>query len=103
MFRKLMTSIERRVYGSDFFSTHARATRALLKFCDDHDNTVAAVQDLRTCLAAWEAGEKTNAVEALKGFLMRRDGLGGWFPPAVSPMETKEYSWAVFEALVERW
>lgn len=26
-----------------------------------------------------------------------------WFPPAVFPHEDKEYVWAVFEALTERW
>ena len=103
MFRKLMTSIERRVYGPDFFLTHARATRALLKFCDDHGSDVAAVKDVRMCLVALELGEKSNAVAAFQRVPMSKDGFGDWFPPAVGPIETGEYSWAVFEALVERW
>ncbi len=103
MLRKLMTSMEGAAYGSRSFLPHARATRALLKFCDDHGNTVAAVQDLRACLTALEAGERSNAVAAFRRVPLGKDGFGDWFPPSISPAETGDYSWAVFEALVERW
>ena len=98
-----MTAIERFAYGSTGFLPHARATRALLKFCDDHGNTVAAIQDLRACLKALEAGERSNAVAAFRRVTIGPHGFADWFPPAVGPIETEEYSWAVFEALVERW
>ena len=103
MFDKIITPLERLAYGSTSFLPHIRAIRALLKFCDDHGNTVTAIQDLRLCLAALEVGEKSNAVAAFRRVPMCKDGFGDWFPPAVGPMETEEYSWAVFEALVERW
>jgi hypothetical protein len=102
MFRKLITSLERKVYGPGQFREQARATRTLLKFCLDHKRT--DVENIRACLAAIEAGEKSMAVEAFK-----KVNLGGascfddWFPPVVFPSEDEEYAWAVFEALVERW
>jgi hypothetical protein len=103
MLRKMMTSLERAAYGTDSFLPHKRATRALLKFCDDHGNAVAAVQDIRACLAALETGERSNAIAAFKRVPMGKDGFGDWWPPAIGPTETEEYSWAVFEGLVERW
>ncbi|MEA1952399.1 MAG: hypothetical protein U9N87_13550 [Planctomycetota bacterium] len=102
-FRDLMTSIERRVYGPDRFLTEAQATLALLKFCDDHGNTIEAVQDLRACLAALEVGERSNAVAAFRRIPLHPYGFDDWFPPVVLPMETGEYAWVVFKALVERW
>jgi hypothetical protein len=105
MFRDLMTSIERRAFGQNHFLSEARATRALLKFCEDHGypDGDGVLQHLRACLAALSAGEKSNAGAAFKRIRMGKDGFGDWWPPAVFPMETEEYSWAVFEALVERW
>ena len=98
-----MTSLERVAFGSQSFLPHIRATRALLKFCDDHGKTEPAVQDIRACLAALEAGERSNAITAFKRVPMGKEGFGEWWPPAVGPNETEEYSWAMFEALVERW
>lgn len=103
VFRGLLTSIERRVYGADSFLLEARATRALLKFCSDHQSTHPALGDIRTCLAALEAGEKSNAVAAFKRVPVGKEGFGDWWPPSMSPQEGEEYAWAVFEALVERW
>ena len=98
-----MTSIERQVYGPDSFLPHARATGALLKFCDDHKSTDPSVQDVRSCLAALEAGEKTNAIASFRRVRMGKEGFNEWWPPAVLASETDEHVWAVFEALVERW
>ena len=98
-----MSRIEQVVYGSKGFLPHARATRALVKFCDDHGSKDSAVQDLRLCLSALEAGEKSNAIAAFKRVPICKDGFGDWFPPAIPPLETEDYSQAVFEALVERW
>jgi hypothetical protein len=103
MLRKMMTSLERVAYGSDSFLPHRQATRALLKFCDDRGNAVGAVQDVRASLAALEAGERSNAIAAFKRVPMGKDGFGDWWPAAAGAMETEEYSWAVFEALFERW
>ncbi|MCX5659126.1 MAG: hypothetical protein NTW19_05305 [Planctomycetota bacterium] len=98
-----MTFIERRVYGSNSFIEHQRATRALLKFCDDRGHKVHAVGEIRACLAALEAGEESNAVAAFGRVYMGKEGFNEWWPPAIPPSETKEYACAVFEALVERW
>lgn len=87
---------------SNQFIPHRRATRALLKFCDDHGNTLAAVRDIRECLTALDAGDRSNAIAAFKRVPMGKEGFGDWWPP-VKGAETEEYSWAVFEALVERW
>jgi hypothetical protein len=103
VFRGVMTSIERRVYGPDAFVGEARATRALLKFCADHESTHPAIGDIRACLAALEAGEKSNAVAAYNRVPLGKDGFGDWWPPSMSPQEGDEYAWAVFEALGERW
>jgi hypothetical protein len=103
MFRSLLTSIERRVYGPSAFLAEARATRALLKFCSDHQGTHPALGDIRSSLAALESGEKSNAVAAFKLVPLGKEGFGDWWPPSMSPQESEEYAWAVFEALVERW
>jgi hypothetical protein len=104
MLHKMMTSLERFAYGCESFLEQRRATRALLKFCDDHGYNVAGVQDIRACLAALEAGERSTAVAAFK-----RVPIGGmgcfndWWPPAIGPLETEEYASAVFDALVYEW
>lgn len=102
-FRRLRDRVERRVYGPNTFTAERRATRALLKFCADHGCTHSALADIRASLGALEAGEKSNAVAAVKRIWMGKEGFGDWWPPAASPSETEEHAWAVFEALVERW
>jgi hypothetical protein len=95
--------MERRVYGADKFAFEARATRALLKFCSDHECTHPALGDLPACLAALEVGEKSNAIAASSRVPLGKDGFGDWWPPSTSPQEGEEYARVVFEALVERW
>ena len=85
------------------FLPHVRATRALLKFCEEHQNPDPAVSDVRECLVALEAGEKSKAIAAFQRVRMGKEGFGEWWPKPISPAETDEYAWAVFEALVERW
>ena len=81
-----------------------RATRALLKFCEDHGYESTGVDGIRQCLDALERGDMQGAAEHF-----RRVPLGGngcfndWWPPVVFPNETQEYVWAVFEALTANW
>ena len=103
MLQKMMTSLERAAYGSNSFLPHKRATRALLKFCDDHQCSHHDVSHVRACLAALEAGEKSNAIAAVKRIRIGKEGFHEWWPKPIPPLETDEYAWAVFEAVFERW
>src|SRR5262245_60323516 len=80
----LIASMERRVYGADKFVLEARATRALIKFYSDHQDTRPALGDLRACLAALEVGEKSNAIAASSRVPLGKDGFGDWWPPSMS-------------------
>jgi hypothetical protein len=79
-----------------------RATKALIKFCEEHGRI--DLRYLHACQSALEGGDVLKAVEAYGqvplGGMMRFDD---WFPPVIFPHENREYVWAVFEALVERW
>jgi hypothetical protein len=95
--------------GEETFSDrniHAqrRATRALLKFCDDRGDKYPSVAELRLCLKALDRNDIKSAVQAYQ-----RVPLGGmgcfndWLPPVVFSHETPEYVQAVFEALTTQW
>ena len=103
MIRKLMTSLERRIYGSGSFHVEVRATQALLKFCDEHKCSDPTLVHVRACLTALEAGELSNAVAAFEHIGMHKEGLHEWWPPAVFSNGDETYAWTVFEALFERW
>src|SRR2546423_12890857 len=98
-----MTSIEKRAYGRGAFPTHETATRALLKFCIDHNCEDPSLVHIRDCLSALETGERSNATESYKKVYLGKDGFGDWWPPVTAPSESEEYVTVVFNALVERW
>jgi len=82
-----------------------RVTRALLKFCEDHDYPSMGLTEIRQSLKALERSDLRTAVECY-----RRVPLGGrmgyfddWLPPVVFPRETAEYVQIVFRALVNEW
>lgn len=81
-----------------------RATKALIKFCEDHDNDVGSVRELRSCLKALERGDVKAAIDAY-----HRIPIGGmgcfndWLVPAVFAHETPEYVQSVFNALLNEW
>jgi len=81
-----------------------RATRALIKFCEDHQYDVGGVQELRVCLKALDRKDMESAVQAYL-----RVPLGGmgcfddWLPATRFAHETTDYARAVFEALVTQW
>ena len=91
MLEKFMTAIEKRVYGSGAFQTHAAATRSLLKFCTEHQYDLSALEDVRTCLSSLEAGERSNAIQAYKKIRWGKEGFSDGWPRAVLPSETPEY------------
>src|SRR5258708_2722670 len=103
MLEKLMTSIEKRVLGPGAFLTYQRATRALLKFCEEHNCDDPAMVHIRACLSALEASERRNAIEAYQNIRWDKEGFGDWWPPVVFPSENEEYVTDVFNALTERW
>jgi hypothetical protein len=103
MFENLITSIQKRVFGPGAFLTYEVATRALLKFCEEHQCDDPAWVHIRTCLAALQAGERTNAIKAYKMVKWGKDGFSDWWPPVVVQSETNEYVAEVFRALTERW
>ena len=82
-----------------------RVTRALLKFCEDHNYPSLGLTEIRQSLKALERSDLKTAVECY-----RRVPLGGrmgyfddWLPPVVFPRETAEYVQIVFRALVNEW
>lgn len=91
-------------YSDLHFHAQQRATRALIKFCSDHDGDYPAIPDLHRCLRALEQGNIKAAVE-----FYQKVPLGGmgcfndWLPPIVFSHETAEYVQAVFEALTSQW
>ena len=91
-------------FSKAYVMSQQRATRALIKFCEDHGNNVAGVRELRTCLKALDRKDMKSAMEAY-----RRIPLGGmgrfddWLPPVVFAHETPDYTRAVFEALITQW
>jgi hypothetical protein len=81
-----------------------RATRALIKFCEDHGYDVGGVEQLRACLKALDKKDIKSAVETYVRIPM--GGMGcfdDWLPPVVFANETPDYARAVFEALITQW
>ncbi len=80
------------------------ATRALLKFCRDHQHAEGGLTDIQRCLDALQQQDIGAAMRCFKA--VPRGGMGtfdDWWPPVVFAHEDKEYVCAVFEALTERW
>ena len=81
-----------------------RASRALVKFCDDHGLKSIWLEKIRACGVALENGEITLAVENYNAVPLGGMGcFNDWWPPVIYEHETEEYAWAVFEALVDHW
>lgn len=82
-----------------------RATRALIKFCEEHGgDEYPAFSELRACLKAIERGNIKAAVEAYQKVPLGGMGcFNDWLPPVVFSHETPEYVQAVFEALTSHW
>jgi len=92
-------------YSSNWFNKQESATRALLKFCFEHNRTDGKyIESIRACLVALEKRDIDTAI-----FHYQRVPLGGmmcfndWWPPCTSESETPEYVSTVFEALTSNW
>lgn len=91
-----------------FTTVHAiqqeRATRTLVKFCDDHNYDVNGVERLRMCVKALERKDINAAYEIY--LTIPLGGMGcfdDWLPSVVFKHETQEYVRGVFEALITQW
>jgi hypothetical protein len=90
----------------DTFVTHARATRALLKFCVDHQrgpDTGTGIVAIQECLHALENGDVQAAVKHYRSIHFGPYGFDDWFPPVVFEHEDGEYVWTVFQGLCGNW
>jgi hypothetical protein len=80
-----------------------RTTRALLKFCRDHEYVEGGLARLSSCVAALEADNFEAAVTHFRSI-----PLGGmccfndWLPPVVHEHEDDDYVRVVFDSLLER-
>ncbi len=81
-----------------------RATRALLKFCRDHQLPEGNLVHIQGCLDALQSQDIGAAMRHFKAVPL--GGMGtfhDWLPPVVFAHEDPDYVWGVFEALTERW
>jgi len=74
-----------------------RATRALLKFCAEHDGVT---EHFATVLRSLEADDFPAAWAQFRSNPPR--AWADWFPPVAYPND-KDYVWEVFLAISERW
>jgi hypothetical protein len=88
-----------------YIDWQVRVTRALIKFCEDHNYPSLGLTEIRESLKALERSDLETAVERY-----RKVPLGGrmgyfddWLPPVVFPRETAEYVQIVFRALLNEW
>jgi hypothetical protein len=91
-------------YSDNHIHSQQRATRALIKFCEEHGDEYPSVGELRTCLEALEQGDIKVAVQSYQKVPLGGMGcFNDWLPPVVFSHETPEYVQAVFEALTSHW
>ena len=92
-------------YSSNWLDAQTSATRALLKFCTDHNRTDGEyVDSIRSCLSALKQRDISTALShyqsvPLGGMMCFND----WWPPCIIEYETPEYVATVFEALTSHW
>jgi hypothetical protein len=81
-----------------------RATRALLKFCEEHGYKSSWLVNIHDCASALEKGDLSAAFANYSAVPLGGNGcFNDWWPPIVYPHETEEYNWTVFESLVCNW
>lgn len=91
--------------GKEYIDWQRKVTRALLKFCEDHNHPSLGLKEIRETLNALERSDLETALECY-----RKVPLGGrmgyfddWWPPVSLPGETEEYVEIVFRVLVNEW
>ena len=81
-----------------------RETRAILKFCRDHQYPERGLEHIKACEAALESGDFRSAIKHFEALPLGGMGcFNDWFPPVVFEHENDDYVWTVFMALLERW
>ena len=91
-------------YNAAHLADQTRATRALLKFREDHSYNTNWLDDIRECLGALERGDMQRVIENFRRVPIGSNGcFNDWWPPVVFPNETQEHALAVFEALTANW
>jgi hypothetical protein len=88
---------------SKFTPGQIRATKALLRFCQEHGHAPFWIEQLQTCIAALES--RDDALVREKYNLLRRAGMGSfldWFPNAPQG-ESGEYQDCIWWALDGYW
>ena len=79
------------------------ATKALIKFCEDHEGDFK-IGLLRIILSALERDDRVTAEKAFKKIYFGGNGsFADWLPPAKFENETPEYVQCVFIALTVQW
>jgi hypothetical protein len=81
-----------------------KVTRALLKFCRDHDLPSPFLSELEACLHALE--EKDIEVVTRQAKILGHAGMGSfldWVPQVRFEHENQEYVDAVWNALLGHW
>ncbi len=89
--------------ATEYTTFQKQATRALLKFCEDHAYGDTDIAVIRESLAALEREDIKTAVKCFQSIHFGPDGFSDWMPAPAFPHEDDEYASGVFEALVERW
>jgi hypothetical protein len=95
------------MFSTTNIDAQIRATRALLKFCRDHQQSETEssyVLEIVKCLHFLERGDVKRAQEHFQKVPIGGMGcFNDWFPPVVFAHEDPDYVWAVFDALVAYW
>jgi len=88
-----------------YLDWQVRVTRAVIKFCEDHNYPSLGLTEIRESLKALERGDLETAVEQY-----RKVPLGGrmgyfddWLPPVIFHHETADYVQIVFRSLLNEW
>ena len=92
------------VHSNVHAHTQLRASRSLLKFCNEHGYKNEWLENIHHCIKALEKGDIAAAMENYSAVPLGGMGcFNDWWPPVVYENETEEYVCAVFEALVAQW
>lgn len=91
--------------NEQYIDWQRKVTRALLKFCEDHNYPSSGLTEIRECLKALERSDLKSAVESYRSVPLggRMGYFDDWLPPVVVPRETAEYVQIVFQALLNEW
>jgi hypothetical protein len=98
-------NVKREPYSDVHAVAQLRATKALLKFCNEHGRSEDDyIGSIKSCSEALEEKDIKTAIKHYLDVPLGGNGcFNDWWPPVVYDHETDEYVWAVFEALTSTW